>query len=118
MESQTYADTHPPYRVGPWGSIDEIVAANESTGQVWFSEETMRWWDTVIHKRVYGGRYFVTSEAPADASRRYTVRVAHDDGTVETHGDFMAHSTRREAANAAIAAWTAEIDKQRGRRAQ
>jgi hypothetical protein len=74
----------------------------------------MRWWDTVILSRVYGGRYFVTSEAPADSNRRYTVRRALDDGTVETHGEFMAYGTRREASNAAIAAWTSELDRQRG----
>jgi hypothetical protein len=114
MDQQTYADSAPRYAVGPWSSIEEIRAANEATGQVWFSEETMRWWDTVILPRVYGGRYFVTSEAPADSNRRYTVRRALDNSTVETHGEFMAYGTRREASNAAIAAWTSELDMRRG----
>jgi hypothetical protein len=67
-------------------SIDGIRAANKSAGLFWFSPNTMRFFNTRICGPLHGGRFFVTSDriSPRDGIRRYTVRVAHRDGSVST----------------------------------
>lgn len=70
-------------------NIDEIKRANASRGHFFFSPDTMRFFRSRILSGVYGGRYFVTSERfiASDGSRpgrRYTVRVAADDGECDT----------------------------------
>ena len=96
-------------QAGPYRTLAEIKAANASSGQrYWFSPDTMRFFRSVADHGVIGGRYFVTSEqyVPYDGDpdpRRFTVRVANDDGTIGTVGDFQAHDTLEQARAAARA---------------
>ena len=98
---------------GPFRTLADIKAANASSGQrYWFSPDTMRFFRSIADRGVIGGRYFVTSEqyVPYDGDpdpRRFTVRVAHDDGTIGTVGDFQAHDTLGQARAAARALVTA-----------
>ena len=65
----------------------------------------MRWFDSRISSRIYGGRYFVTSERyNYDEPRLYTVRsFTYSDGRLEidTVGEFQQYETARQAHNAA-----------------
>jgi hypothetical protein len=86
-------------------SIDEIVAANVSAGGFWFSEETMRFFDSKVYEHVTpveDGAYFVTSEqAPRSGdyfpARLFSVRRAYDNGKIVTVGGFQAYSTLSDA---------------------
>jgi len=97
---------------GPYGSIAEISEANAGAGKYFFTPASMRFFRSRIAPGVIGGRYFVTSErfVGSDgytAPREYTVRVANDDGTIDTVGDFGAFPTLAEARAAARALVTA-----------
>ena len=94
----------------PFGTIRDVVEANEKVGQYWFSRATMHYFHSRIETGLIRGRYFVTSDQSEDGTsldvkgnlipeteRRYTVRVAKDDGKVETFGDFMAFGSTAEA---------------------
>lgn len=73
--------------------MDEVIEANEATGQNWFSQSTMDWFRSVIETPLIRGRYFVTSERDGDYPRRYTVRRVADDATIETVGEFQGYGT-------------------------
>jgi hypothetical protein len=87
---------------------DTMTAIREASARSsqphWFSESTMRFFDTRVETqgRPIAGYYFVTSDKAPGSERRYTVRKANDDGTIETVGDFQQHDTYAEARTAAI----------------
>lgn len=83
-------------------STEEIREANERAGQHWFSPDTMRFFNSRVLSGVIGGRYFITSERYDDGSPRlYTIRVAADDGTIDTVGDFQGYTSANAARRAA-----------------
>lgn len=89
-------------RFGPFENIDQIKEAHESRGGYWFTPGAMRFFSSRLGKTVYGGRFFISSEqAPRSfdgkpSPRLYTVRVAHDDGTICTIDGFY-DRTREQA---------------------
>lgn len=94
-----------------FNSVTEIKRANERAGHHWFEPDTMRFFRSRIEDggKVYGGRYFITSEqfefAGEEFERRYTLRRANDDGSIDTvFGQFQEHATLEDARNAAITA--------------
>lgn len=83
-------------------SVSEIREANRRAGQHWFEPDTMRFFSSRVGETVYGGRFFISSEVPPNGRGAYTIRVAADDGhieTVEPDGDdrLCAFSTRAAA---------------------
>lgn len=83
-------------------TLADVKKANKKIGQVWFSPDTMKWFDSKIESELIAGRFFVTSEkAPHQPIRTFTVRQAHSDGTIETFGEFNAHTTLAAALIAA-----------------
>lgn len=80
-------------------TIDDVKIANrESTQPYWFSPDTLRFFGSRIGRTLYDGRYFLTSEQrDHESPRRYTIRQAMPDGTIETVGEFQAYATRAEA---------------------
>jgi len=78
-------------------TVAEIKAANEATGQHWFDVNIMWVFGTRIATEVIGGRYFISS----DDTPRFTVRVAADDGRIDTIGEFREHETLGAAIEAA-----------------
>jgi hypothetical protein len=89
---------------GPFSTINEIKAANKAKGHHWFSEGTMEFFGSQIESGVIGGRYFVTSEKTGfedDGTRVFSVRVALDDGSIDTVGEFQEHVTLDSARAAA-----------------
>lgn len=89
-------------------NIAHIRAANVTAEHYFFDRSAMRFFDSRILPDLIGGRYFITSERfDRDSPRLYTVRVANDDGTVATVGEFQAYRTAH-AAKAAARALAAE----------
>jgi len=75
----------------------------------WFAPDTMRFFGTTIEgdiRPVSIGAFFVTSETPSyEKQPRYTLRLAHLDGQIETVGSkFHHYETAQAAWNAADSA--------------
>ena len=87
----------------------QIKELARDCGNHFFDPTAMRWFGSRTHERVYGGRYFVTSEQDSmghgfGGQRRYTVRsFEYVDGRVyiDTVGDFGAYETSAQAHRAA-----------------
>lgn len=82
--------------------IEQIIRANENSGRYFFSKGAMRSFNTRVHREVYNGCVFVTSERNnipycAPQPRVYTVRIAMEDGGIETYGNLGDYATRAEA---------------------
>mgnify|MGYP003139482311 CR=1 FL=1 len=82
-------------------TIRQLIALNKSNGSHFFDKGTMRWFNSRIHSDVYGGCVFVTSEKQGWLERKYTVRIVHVDGSIETASSFQQYSTRYQAHSAA-----------------
>ena len=78
-------------------SLDEIQQANATIGQGWFSPFNTKYFGSIYHLHVYGGHYFTTSEKEPNGTRIYSVRYAHEDGTVTTASGYGEFSTWEEA---------------------
>ena len=93
-----------------FASIGQIKQANRQLGHHFFDKDTLRFFHSRNGSTVYGGRYFVTSEqdegfgqlgAAWGGERRYTVRRANADGSIDTVGEFGQYGSRSGAAAAA-----------------
>lgn len=85
-----------------FNNLEEIKAANKASGQNWFSSDTIKWFNSIIEPGLYDGRFFVTSERDKTGSawngqRRWTVRRANDDGTIDTMGEFGQFASKARA---------------------
>lgn len=74
-------------------TVAEVKKANRALGHHWFSPSTMRFFKTHIVKGHYGGRliqsrFFITSDDVWGLGRRYIIRAALDNGSVETVGEM------------------------------
>ena len=103
--SQPQASKHRVYL-----SIQEIRKANAARGHFFFEPATMRFFSSRVQDAagVIGGRYFITSERPPNGDRMFTVRVANDDGSIDTMGEFC-QLTRRAAIDHAVGAATSTV---------
>jgi hypothetical protein len=79
-------------------SMDEVRAAHHGH---WFDASTLRFFRSRVSDTIYGGRFFVTSEQDGDHPRRYTIRVAHPEGAIDTVGAFQQYATGSGAHKAA-----------------
>ena len=89
-------------------SVSEIKRANVALGHHFFDADAMAFFRSRVEDggKVYGGRYFITSEQfefrGEKFERRYTLRRANDDGSIETvFGQFQEHQTLSAAKDAA-----------------
>jgi len=86
-------------------SIAAIKRANRALGHHWFDADAMRFFNTVIESGVIDGSRFITSERMEYSDpKRYSVREARGDGSIETVGEFRAYGTLVDAYRAALAA--------------
>lgn len=73
-------------------TIEQIKARNHAAGFHFFEPATLRFFKGRVSSHTAEGRdgrtYFVTSEQGPNMPRRYTVRVAHKSGSVDTVGEF------------------------------
>lgn len=79
--------------------IDEIKALPQY--RLWFEPGAMKFFKCRLgNGKVYGGKYFVTSEHNSSSyynyPRMYTIREIRPDG-IDTVGEFQAYDTKREA---------------------
>lgn len=89
---QWYAREHP--REFVYHTIEDVIRANKSIGNHWFDPDTMRFFRTRLGQELYAGKYFITSEQGPSGVRKWSIRVACVDGTIDTLGEFQAyHST-------------------------
>lgn len=84
-----------------YSSVDHIRAANEEAGQTWFGPAEMRFFGCRLLNGVIDGRFFITSERPPGSARRYSIRMADEDGYIRTIGRFMGYATAAQARAAA-----------------
>ena len=86
-------------------TMADVKRANKALGHHFFEPAALRFFDGRVGATLYGGRYFVTSEqmhgSTGSLPRAWTVRAAHDDGSIHTVGEFQAHATRDDAIAAA-----------------
>lgn len=88
------------YRVpkhNTYETMDDVIAANRAINHHWFDRDTMRFFGTRIESRLIAGKRFITSEKPPSGRRRYTIREAMPDGTIDTVGEFCQFATLRQA---------------------
>lgn len=79
-------------------TIVEVKEANKQSGNHFFDRATMRFFNSRIESRLYGGKYFVTSERfSPELRRRYTVREATENGNVKTVNGFQGCKTLEDA---------------------
>lgn len=96
-------------------SMDEIRNASRAAGSRWFEAEAMRFFHTHLShtgQRDSAGRiWFITSDAPRNGPRKYSVRVyIPETGNVETYGGFHSHATSTAAKRVMAAAIAAGVN--------
>ena len=83
-------------------TLSQIRSLNRMNGLHWFSPDTLRWFKGKVYEGVYGGCVFVSSEKEnysrftPNPQRKYSVRVAMDDGTIQTYA-FAEYDSKRDA---------------------
>lgn len=88
--------------IGKFHSVSQIKSTNASNGRYFFSDQTMKMFACRVHDTLYSGCVFVTSERPPSPysvtpPRAYTVRIAMEDGGIETYGSYRDYATRAQA---------------------
>jgi hypothetical protein len=81
--------------------LSQIRTNNRENGYHWFEPETLKWFKGKVYEGVYGGCVFVSSEkndSPyrGNQPRKYSVRVAMADGSIQSYG-FQMYDSKREA---------------------
>ena len=79
-------------------NMAQVRQANRDAGQFWFSPSTLRFFNSRPGRRLYGFRYFISSERyDWNTPRRYTVREVTPKAHIETVGEFQQYATRAQA---------------------
>lgn len=80
-------------------NINQIYVANAKAGYHFFEAETLNFFGSKVYPKIYGGRFFITSEKRPRSNdpRRFTVREAKDDGSVVSASCFQQFATKRQA---------------------
>jgi hypothetical protein len=101
-----WSEQHP--QTFTYRTMDDVIAANKSVGGHWFDRDTMRFFKTriesgavALHTEDCHKARFITSEKGPDGVRKYSIREAQPDGSIDTVGEFQQYRTR-DAARAAL----------------
>jgi len=87
-------------------AMSVVKAANAARGHWWFEPATLRFFRSRVGRNAYraadGRAYFVSSEQFIGSdgcahARKYSVRVQHIDGSIDTVGEFQAYATQADA---------------------
>ena len=84
-------------------SINQIISEAERAGSHFFNEATLRFFNSRIQSKIYGGCYFITSERDTyrDSNPRfYTIRKYEGGLGIETVGEFCQYKTKTQAVSA------------------
>ena len=87
--------------IGNFRSIAQIRQASFRNGYHWFDTDTMRSFKTKLGSDLFGGCVFVSSEKNdmpymPPQPRKYSIRVAMDDGSIQTYA-YHCYDSLREA---------------------
>ena len=87
--------------IGNFHSIAQIRINNARQGYYWFNADTMQAFKTKLGSDLFSGCVFVSSEKNdmpymAPQPRKYSIRVAMDDGSIQTYA-YHCYDTLREA---------------------
>lgn len=83
---------------GPFRTTQEIVTANKARGSHYFDRKTMQFFNSIVAPGVIAGRIFITSERfDQIMPRLYTVRIAYNNGSIDTLSEFQQFATLKEA---------------------
>ena len=80
--------------IGSFNSIYEVKSSNRNNGYNWFNPDTLRFFNGKVYDCLYGSCVFVSSEKEnysrftPNPQRQYTVRVAMEDGSIQTYGVY------------------------------
>jgi len=102
----SYGDRHS--LPGPFASLEEMVTANRAACQHWFDPDAIRFFSCRLSRRIICGRLFISSErfttpfTDESPPRRYTIRLATDNGEVRTVGEFQQYRSLAQAQDAAL----------------
>ena len=81
-------------------NITEIKEANRAIGHHWFDADTIRFFGSRVEGGILRGQYFISSEQDqyrtGGHKRQFSLRLAHDDGKIDTIGNFCATPTREQ----------------------
>ncbi len=88
-------------------TMAEVINANRRIGHYFFEASSKRFFDSRIGTKLFGGRFFITSEQfhgsdGYHATRKYTVREVKPDGSVNTYGEFQAYTSNSAARDAIL----------------
>jgi len=87
-----------PAKEYTYQTLSDVKAANRESGGHWFDKSTMRFFNTRMESQLYGGRYFITSERyDENHGKRYSIRQAMPDGSVDTVGEFQQYFSLESA---------------------
>jgi hypothetical protein len=93
----------------PSAEMKRIIEANDAAGHHFFEASAMRFFNSTLYPRVYGGRYFITGERREEHHpEEFTIRVELDNGHVNTVRDFQAFASYEDAEDAVIEALCGE----------
>jgi hypothetical protein len=92
------SETNPTF---VYQTIEDVKAANRSIGHHYFDRGTMRFFNSKIESGLIGGKYFITSERmELNMPKRYSVRMAAPDGTIDSIGEFQQYDSKEDAREA------------------
>jgi len=90
--------SRPKQTIPKINSIADLKRLNEQNGGCWFDRSNTRFFNTRIESGILRGKYFVSSEQYDDNTpRKFTLRSFDETGSVDTVGEFQAHSTKADA---------------------
>lgn len=81
-----------------FNTLSEVKAANKKIGNYWFSKGAMSFFNSKVESTLYKNQCFITSEQyNSESERRYSVRVALSDGSIDTISEFQEFRTKDAA---------------------
>lgn len=85
----------------PFNTLQQVINANRKIGNHFFDASTMKFFNSIIHGDLVKGRYFITSEKNnRENTRRYTIRMANNNGSIDTIYKFQHFKTLAKAKRA------------------
>jgi len=79
-------------------TIADVRKKNKEAGYYFFRPDAMRFFKSKVESKLYEGGYFITSEVDWSGKKRfYTVRLALEDGDIETLSEFLKFSDINDA---------------------
>lgn len=77
--------------------INEIKELNDRKGYHFFKDDTINFFNSIVYPEIINGNIFITSERHQQEPRKYTVRLARDNGQIETIGKFQQFKSKKQA---------------------